>query len=283
VNVDNLISTLNNASEATASAIDGSLVKRDNTETQFTKIHCNICEVGKTVAMYGDSNVQWIPQSTVNGALTNDAKAIVRVGRNHEEIGQSNIGDGIEIVGLLPHDGIGGRNSVLIAASEYSPSLEMTCNKSTGQPWIRLRDHLGESKIEISETGVAIPINEEQTFSVTPNVEFSQMALYNGVSRMNFTLSDKWDNTSDEMVIKLNHTAPQLGRIVSAEVYVDQSNVSSNYIDSVIFIDRITKNLRQTGDSVVRIVLKIELLGGESEIPLGTKFVLTLNNKGLLI
>ena len=284
VNVDNIISTLNGSSEATSSAIDGSLVKRDNTETQFTKINCNICEVEKTVAMYGDSNIQWIPQAMVNGTLTNDAKAIVRVGRNHDEIGYSNIGDGIEIIGLVPQDGVGSRNSVIIAASEYSPSLEMHCNKSTGQPWIRLRGHQGESKIEISETGVAISISEEANFSVTPNVEFSQMELYAGVSRLNFTLADKWDDTSNELVIKLNRYVPELGRIVSAyEVYLDESEVSSNYIDSVIYIDRITKNLRKTGASFVRIVLKLELLSSESEIPTGTKFVLTLNNKELLI
>ena len=152
---------------------------------------------------------------------------------SHEEIGQDSIGDGIEIVGLLPNDGVGGRNSIIIAASEYSPSLEMHCNKSTGQPWIRLRDHQGESKIEITSAGVAIGISEEETFSVTPNVEFSQMELYTGVSRLNFVLSDKWDDTSDEMVIKLNRNLPELGRIVSAcEVYLDQSDVSSSYIST---------------------------------------------------
>ena len=98
------------------------------------------------------------------------------------------------------------------------------------------------------------------------------------------TLSDKWDDTSNKMVIILNRNVPQLGRIVSAyEVYLDQSDVSSNYIDSVIYIDRITKNLRKTGESFVRVVLKIELLGNETEIPSGTKFVLTLNNKELII
>ena len=116
--VDHILTVLNDASEATK-AVNNSLVKRDNSNgTAFSKISVSqVAEIGETVAMYGDANVQWIPQKTVNGVIINDPKAICRLGRNHEEIVQDPTGDGLELVGLLPLDGIGVRNTVMITAS----------------------------------------------------------------------------------------------------------------------------------------------------------------------
>ena len=286
-NLDNVIVTLNASGQATDLPVDGSLVKRKNTNegTVFEIATINkVINVGKTVAQYGNANYQWIPQKLVNGTLHNDPKAIVRCGRNHEEIGHPSIGDGLEVRGLLPEDGFGERNNVLITANEYAPSLEMVCNKSAGSPWIRLRDHEKVSKLEISEEGVAHSLAEEKHLSITPNVQFSTTHLYTGVFRLNFTLSDKWDSTSSEMVIMLKRNDEEDVRFVTAcEVFIDESQVQSNHIASVIYIDRFSKNVRTNGHSFLRIVLKLELLENETELPVGTKFALTVNNQTLLL
>ena len=287
-NLDNVIVILNAAGQATDLPVDGSLVKRKNTGddgTVFEAVtinkHINVKEV---VAQYGNANYQWVPQKLVNGSIVNDPKAIVRCGRNHEEIGQSSIGDGIELMGLVPDDGFGERNNVLITANEFAPSLEMICNKSLGAPWIRLRDHEKTTKVEISETGIAFALSEDKTLSITPNVPFSTTHLYTGPFRLNFTLSDKWDNTSHEMVIKLKRNDEEDVRLVTAcEVYLDESQVESNHIGSVIYVDRFSKNVRTGAHSFLRIVLKLELLDNETELPVGTKFALTINNQSLLL
>ena len=287
-NVDNVIVTLNASGQATDLAVDGSLVKRKNTgddgtvfETVTINKHINVKEV---IAQYGNANYQWIPQTTVNGSIANDPKAIVRCGRNPEEIGQSSIGDGIELMGLAPDDGFGERNNVLITANEFAPSLEMVCNKSTGAPWVRLRDHEKTSKVEISELGLAYALGEDKNLSITPNVPFSTTHLYTGPFRLNFTLSDKWDNTSHEMIIKLKRNDEEDIRLVTAcEVYLDESQVESNHIASVIYIDRFSKNVRKNAHSFLRIILKLELLDNETELPVGTKFALTINNQSLLL
>ena len=287
-NVDHVITVLNAASEATELPVDGSLVKRKNTGYEGTyfellTVNKNI-NVGKTIAQYGNANYQWIPQTIVNLQPVNDPKAIVRIGRNHEEIGQSSIGDGVEIMGLLSSDGIGHRNNVLITANENAPSIEMVCNKKTGAPWIRLRDHHKNSQIEISQQGLSQSLVEDLTFSVSPNVAFSTVNLHEGMFRLNFVLSDKWDSTSNEMVLKIQTGAVLDARIIASfEVFIDESNITSNYIESNIYIDHISKNVRKNVDSFIRLVLKCELHAGETEIPSGTRFVVTINNQTILL
>ena len=284
-NLDNVIVTLNAAGQATDTPVNGSLVKRKNTDegTVFEIATVNkVINVGETVAQYGNSNYQWIPQKLVNGNIVNDPKAIVRIGRNHEEIGHPSLGDGVEIMGL--DSGFGERNNVLLTANEFAPSLEMICNKSTGAPWIRLRDHEKTSKFEISEEGIALSLAEDKHLNITPNVAFSTTHLYTGAFRLNFTLTDKWDDTSSEMVIKLKRNDPEDIRLVTAcEVYIDESQVHSNHIASVIYIDRFSKNVRANAHSFLRVVLKLELLDNETELPVGTKFALTVNNQSLLL
>ena len=51
----------------TSQAVNDSLVKRDNIAgTSFTKLNTVVIEVGDQVAMYGNANLMWVPQVTVD-------------------------------------------------------------------------------------------------------------------------------------------------------------------------------------------------------------------------
>jgi hypothetical protein len=74
----------------------------------------------------------------------------------------------------------------------------------------------------------------------------------------------------------------ELNNFLTCECCIDQSDVEAVYLDSAVYIDRVTKNIKKNQHSLIRVVLKCEFLNNETEIPQGTKILVTVNNQKML-
>lgn len=264
---------------ATASAIDSTLVLRDNNNgTHFATLTSNIVNVGQACALYGDANIQWVAQDSQGNNLPG---TICRFGRNHEELGDtSGAGDGLELIGRT----VAGaqRNKIELFPHVSSPSLQMINSKNAGIPWVRLKTHDGSDSFEIDQYGISQIYNNSTAYNLSPGNNYTGV-LERGFNQMTFTLSGHWTPASGDIILILKSPAFVKDYIIKQlEIAVDQSSLNS-YIQSVVYVDRYTKHLKQSPtESEVRIVLKQELLGAEVNIPSNT--ILTpvyLNSKVL--
>jgi hypothetical protein len=280
-NQNGLIAVLGNALAATEDAVQNSLVKRGATTTTFTNLTANIMNIGNSIALYGDSNVQWIPQETINGVLQNVPGAVTRVGRDPDQ-GGGEKGDGIEILGRIIPTG-GERNQILLQTNDETPNIELVANKSIDVPFIRCRDHRDETCTEITELGISKQIVEDHSLHITPGAGSIVIPdIEDGCSRYLLFLETSWNNESDEVILTgANTNSDETMRMISADVYINESQIPSNYTNSVVYISRMSKNCRMNSN-IFRIVLKCELLNSETEIPAGTTLTLNVNNEILL-
>ena len=280
-NQDSVIAVLGNSVAATEDAVFNSLVKRGATTTTFTNLTSNILNIGASLAMYGEANLQWIPQETINGVLQNVPGAVTRVGRDPDQ-GGGEKGDGIEIIGRIIATG-GQRNKILLQCNDETPNIELQANNSIDVPFIRCRDDRDETCTEITELGISKQIVKDHSLHVTPGGGSTIIPdIEDGCSRYLLFLETTWDNESDEIVLTAANTnLLETMRMISADVYINESQILSNYTNSVVYISRMSKNCRMNSN-IFRIVLKCELLNSETEIPAGTTITLNINNEILL-
>ena len=288
LNLDNKIIALqliiNNALQATSIATDGTLVLRNNSlatgGTHFTAVTMNTL-ITNYCLMYGNANLQWVPLDNNSQPV---AGAIVRVGRNDEEAGSS-VGDGVEIRGLPMLDG-SIRNKLLLTANESAPTIEMTCNKSNTAPYLRCRDLNEISQIEISRDGFLQKMyHQHPTFDdVSQGASFGAV-LGDTILRYTIILDTDWTDSSQTITMNFQRSSAvddELNNFLTCECCIDQSDVEAVYLDSAVYIDRVTKNIKKNQHSLIRVVLKCEFLNNETDIPQGTKILVTVNNQKML-
>ena len=269
----------------TSQAVNDSLVKRDNTAgTMFTKLNTEVIEVDDQVAMYGNANLMWVPQVTVDGVTSNVAGTHVTVGKNLA-IG-AGAADGLEIFGL-PLDANGlATNQVLITANDTAASINLQCNKSNTAPYIRCSNLNDVVQNEISEHGFSqLMLHVNPLFQATPGLVVGGALEGGTLRRYRLHLAVPWSNVADEIPFVLqqnSNTDDEEFRYLTCEAFLDESDVEAGYTDSVVYVDRVMKNVRKNSPSIIRIVLKMELLNGETEIPLGSMIRVTINNQKML-
>jgi len=103
-----------------------------------------------------------------------------------------------------------------------------------------------------------------------------------GLRRYSLVLNSAWDDESDELILRLQYNTPEdeeENRFISCEVFLDETLLESGYTESMVYVDRIQKNVRKNESTTIRIVLKMELLDSETEIPIGTVLQLTVRNQ----
>ena len=98
-------------------------------------------------------------------------------------------------------------------------------------------------------------------------------------------LNNAWDDETDELSLVLQYNSQEdeeENRFISAEVFLDETLLESGYTESMVYVDRIQKNVRKNESAKIRIVLKMELMDNETEIPSGTVLQLTVRNQLML-
>ena len=262
---------------ATSAKTDATLVLRDNSGgTDFTKLTTDILEVesGGAIALYGDANVQWVPQDAQG---QNIVGAITRLGRNHEEQkDQSGAGDGLEVIGRP--EASGERNRVQLFAYSGAPSVELLSNKIAGVPVWRLRDSTNIIRYEIDDYGSALRMDAPLTLNVVPGVD-KNSTLHRGLKEYRLILQTAWSTGFIVLVVRSN-TYAENHMIKQIEVQLDE-RLASNPISSQVYLVRHEKHLKsQAYVDEVRIIMKNTLLNGETSIPSGTIIrVLVLNSR----
>ena len=122
-------------------------------------------------------------------------------------------------------------------------------------------------------------------FQATPGQAVSGALDVGTLRRYRLHLAVPWSNAADEITLVLqqnSNTDDEEFRFLTCEAFLDESDVEAGYTDSVVYVDRVTKNVRKNSPSIIRIVLKMELLNGETDIPLGSVVRVTLNNQKML-
>ncbi len=281
---------INSSTQAVTTPVLGSLVQRGQI-TEFTTVQADILKVGDepnnaeinggSIAMWGDTNLTWVPRETVNGVTQNVPGAFVRVGNNQDPLEQTT-GDGIELMG--PTLGQAQQNHILLAVSQTEPNVSLTANKTNNAPYLQcIGGDDVDSVLELTNTGVSLKLPVPVAHSVIPGGTYVGPWLKTGVYRVELYLNSNWDNVSDEIQVVLeNYNEMEDARFFTAEVMIDQSEVEGNtFIESHVYIDRISKNVRSARNTV-SIALKMKLLEGETSILQGTLLNLTCINRILL-
>ena len=268
------------AVQATSLATDKSLVQRNNTGdgTMFTILNANLVEVNHQVTLYGDSQLWWEP--------TNTPGSFIRVGRTQYS-GNAAVGDGIELVG--PAMDVGKRNEVRITANDTAPSIDLQCNKTNNAPFIRCTDKDDIVQIEISDQGLVQPLTNSSYLEVTPGIDFTAL-LKTGQVRHIIGFAVPWSDDQKELVFILTTPNEDYEEkfFFSCEVSLNENTPQGVYTQSVVYVDRVSKNLRQSAPSQIRVVMKLELLKnlqGVMETGLTTEHMLdfTYNNQKMLV
>jgi hypothetical protein len=120
-------------------------------------------------------------------------------------------------------------------------------------------------------------------FHVTPGTPVPQIEhIYKkGKSYIVFDLDQAWDNESDYITMTIDNYGAaddDTDRFLTWSVYLDESEKTAGFTDSIVFIDQISRNVRGgSAGTRVRIILGMELIGSETEIAAYSKIVLQLN------
>ena len=260
---------------ATHLATNDTLVKRLNSGdgTQFTTLTTNLINVGQAAAAYGDSSYQWIAQDN-NGQ--NIAGSFARLGTNISEMGDlSSAGDGLELSGL-PTAGQTKYNKIELFPASSAPSIQLQCSKDASVPWVRLNGELGFAWVELDLFGVSQAVTNTSQSNISPGNNLTGV-LARGLCIYNLTLTGNWSANNPELIIVLTDRVKD-HLIRSVEVSLE-GNVSST-----VYVDRYSKTIKSpASNSELRIVLKHELLGGETNIPSGTVIKLAILNNRIIL
>ena len=285
VTIKTRLDTIESEITGTHEATDDTLVRRDNTAgTQFTKLTANVVEIvddgvnAGALAMYGDAAFHYIPQD----AGVNVSGAKIRIGKD-DSIGGGNVAEGIELIGREVNPGES-RNEIRLYTDHGAPGIDLVCNKAGGVPYISCEDEHGVVQCEISPDGVSTRmVHVQPGFNVTPGQEVPQIEhIYKkGKSYIVFNLDQAWNNESDYITMTIDNygTADDdTDRFLTWSVYLDESEKTAGFTDSVVYIDQISRNVRGgAAGTRVRIILGMELIGSETEIAADSKIVLQLN------
>lgn len=258
---------------ATHLATNDTLVKRLNTGdgTVFTTLTTNLINVGQAAAAYGDSSFQWIEQN--NGQ--NVTGSFARLGTNIDEMGDlSEAGDGLELSGL-PTAGQTKYNKIELFPAPSAPSIQLQCSKDASVPWVRLKGQGGFSWVEMDTFGISQAITEDSSSNISPGNHLTG-SLGRGLCVYYLTLTGNWDGSNPKLVVVLTgYVNDYLVRSLEVALV---GNVSST-----VYVDRYSKSLKTPAStSELRIELKHELLGGETNIPSGSVIQLSLMNNSII-
>ena len=241
--------TLNNAAPATSTAVENSIVKRDNVNgTVFTTLDTHIISADEAVYLEKNAQLLFSPYHMVNGVLVKKVGWVFRFGRAEE---QSDVGDntqdGLEFISPST-------NEIRIQVNEASPTIETVNNKFTNV-WVRLRDAQRNAQYEINQFGGQTRIHATLNKPLTPGVATTS-GFSGGVTDFVFTLGAAWvfSNVAEHEIILTRTTLNPY--MVYIFCFLD--SVGAN-IQSRVFIKRQTNLIEGISvPSEIRCVLAAE-------------------------
>ena len=266
--------TLNNAAPATSTAVENSIVKRDNVNgTVFTTLDTHIISADEAVYLEKNAQLLFSPYHMVNGVLVKKVGWVFRFGRAEE---QSDVGDntqdGLEFISPST-------NEIRIQVNEASPTIETVNNKFTNV-WVRLRDAQRNAQYEINQFGGQTRIHATLNKPLTPGVATTS-GFSGGVTDFVFTLGAAWvfSNVAEHEIILTRTTLNPY--MVYIFCFLD--SVGAN-IQSRVFIKRQTNLIEGISvPSEIRCVLAAEARNGELQFAAGTKIVLRLRVQHFIV
>jgi hypothetical protein len=263
---------VNNAAPATSTAVENSIVKRDNVNgTVFTKLDTDILSAETAVNLVKDGQLLFTPHTMVNGVSVpkpgvNGVDWQFRFGRAEETADTSdNTQDGLEFISPS-------RNEILIQVNEGNPTIT-TVNDKLHDVWVRHRDSQRTSQYEVNQFGNHTRIHVISNISMTPGILLSQNPAFGeGVTDFVFTLATPWifANVPEHEVILERH----LSNPYNVFTFLFMSNPGVN-IQSRVYLKRETHMIDNLSvASELRYIIAVEPRGAETQFPTGTKMVL---------
>ena len=265
--------TVNNAAPATSTAVENSLVKRDNVNgTVFTNLDADIISSDNAFLLVKDGQLLFEPYHTVNGILVPKQGWTFRFGRSDDQADVSdNTQDGLEFISPST-------NEVRIQVNEASPTIE-TVNNKYQDVWARYRDASRDSQYEVNQYGGHTRVHNTQNVSLTPGTAATS-DFYGGVTDFNFTLAAAWvfGNVSEvEIVLSKTEIHPY-----QAYTFCYLDTVGAN-VHSRVYIKRETHLVESIAvPSELRYILAAEPRNGELQFAAGTKIVLRVRVQMLI-
>ena len=260
--------TVNNAAPATSTAVENSIVKRDNVNgTVFTILDTNILSADEAVQLVKDGQLLFTPYHLVNGVNVPKVGWTFRLGRSDDQTDISdNTQDGLEFISPST-------NEVRIQVNEATPTIE-TVNNKYQHVWVRHRDVQRTSQYEVNQFGSHTRIHATEQASITPGIETTG-GFATGVTDYVLTLGSAWvfANVSEHEV---SLTRADLNPyFVYSFCFLDAPGVS---VQSRVYIKRETHLVEGISiPSELRYVLAAEPRSGELQFAAGTKIVLRVN------
>jgi len=179
---------------------------------------------------------------------------------------------------------VGKRNEVRITANDTAPSIEIQANKSNTAPYIRCTDENDIVVNEISEDGFSQTMVNSSNIDVIPGIDVS-VSLKSGLVRHFVFLTTPWTDVSKEVVILLTTSVVdyEFNYFFTCEVSLNELTTLPQYTQSVVYVDRISKNVRKDAASQIRVVIKLELHNGENQLGDDAILNFTYNNQKMLV
>ena len=270
---------VNNSAPATSTAVENSIVKRDNVNgTVFTKLDTDILSAETAVNLVKDGQLLFTPHTMVNGVSVpkpgvNGVDWQFRFGRAEETADTSdNTEDGLQFIAPST-------NEITIQVNEASPTIGTVNNKMHGV-WVRHRDSQRTSQYEVNQYGSHTRIHVVENVSVTPGIT-STAGYSTGVTDFVCTLASPWvfANVSEhEIVLDRSELNPY---IVHSFLFLDEPGVN---VQSRLYIKRQTNVIEGLSvPSELRYLIAAEPLNGELQFATGTKFVLRIKVEHFIV
>ena len=267
---------VNNAAPATSTAVENSIVKRDNVNgTVFTLLDTNIISADTAMHIIKDGQLLYKPYHMVNGVLVPKQGWQFRFGRAEETTDVSdNTQDGLEFISPSS-------NEILIQVNEENPTIT-TVNDKFHDVWVRHRDNQRTSQFEVNQYGSHTRIHVTSPISMTPGILLSQNPQFaEGVTDYVFTLAAPWifANVSEhEVILERQHSNP-----FNVLSHLFMRNVGVN-IQSRVYLKRETHMIDNLSvPSELRYIFGVDPRGAESQFPTGTTIVLRVKINSFII
>ena len=206
--------TVNNAAPATSTAVENSIVKRDNVNgTVFTLLDTNILSADEAVQLVKDGQLLFTPYHLVNGVNVPKVGWTFRLGRSDDQadIGD-NTQDGLEFISPST-------NEVRIQVNEATPTIE-TVNNKYQHVWVRHRDVQRTSQYEVNQFGSHTRIHATEQASITPGISTTG-GFATGVTDYVLTLGSAW----------------VFANVAEHEVTLTRSDLNPYFVYSFCFLD----------------------------------------------
>ena len=264
---------VNNAAPATSSAVENSLVKRDNVNgTVFTLLEADIISSDNAVLLVKDGQLLFKPYHVVNGINVPKHGWSFRFGRSDDQADISdNTQDGLEFISPST-------NEIRIQVNEASPTIETVNNKYQGV-WVRHRNAARVSQYEVNQYGEKTRVHWTVPISLTPGIAATKDFSV-GVNDFNITLAAAWvfGNVPEvEIILSKTEIHPYQ---VYAFCFLD--TVGAN-VQSRVYIKRETHLVESIAvPSELRYILAAEPRAGELQFAAGTKIVLRVRVQMLI-